>query len=1263
MPTLSRRCLPPASLVCLFLTAAGPLVAQGAPRKKILFPSELAETSLEARSKAQFATLDQFEVFYFFNFTDRTAESGITFLNQVVDDAGRDYKAVHYDHGNGIAVADVDGDGLHDIYLTNQVGPNELWRNRGGGKFENVTQRAGVGMEDRISVTASFGDIDNDGDPDLFVTTVKMGNSLFENDGRGIFTDITEEAGVDHVGHSSGAIFFDFDLDGLLDLFVTNIGVYSIERQGRHGYYIGAEHAFSGHLFPERTETSLLYRNLGANRFADVSAKVGLVDGSWSGDASAVDLNGDRYPDLYLLNMQGDDHFYVNQEGRRFVDRTVEHFPKTPWGAMGIKFLDFDNDGLSDLLLTDMHSDMSENIGPEREKLKSRMRWSEEQIQDGSNNLFGNAFYRNVGDGKFEEISDRVGAESYWPWGVSAGDLNADGWEDLFITAGMNYPFRYGVNTLLLNNRGKKLLDSEFVLGIEPRKGEKYSQPWFDLDCSGSDQDHRHCEGEVGPVTVYGAVGTRSSAIFDLEGDGDLDIVTNEFHAPPMVLVSDLSEQTELKFLEIQLVGRRSNRDGLGARVAVTAGDLVQTKIHDGKSGYLSQSSLPLYFGLGEEGKVQRIEIQWPSGVRQVVDQGIELNRLLVIEEEVEPPVGPPSATSGSAENPPSVCEGPKRERAHKEVLNPRWVPVRQLAQQIMSRDYTVDFDFRFTDRIEESGIRFRHQIVEDAGKRYKAVHYDHGNGLAAADVNGDGRLDLYFTSQLGSNGLWENRGGGKFRDITRESQVAVADRISVAPSFADTDNDGDPDLFVSTVRQGNLMFENVGGRFVDITEESGLGHVGHSSGAIFFDYDRDGLLDLFVTNVGRYTKDEQGPGGYWIGLTDAFSGHLYPERYESSILYRNLGNNRFADVSTETGLVDSSWSGDASPLDLNEDGWLDLYVLNMQGHDEYYENVGGRRFEKKSRQIFPRTAWGAMGIRVLDFNNDGLMDIYTTDMHTDMIETPEFMHEKNKMARQRPLQNLGTDGNHVLGNAFYRNDGGGGFTEVSDEVGAENFWPWGLSSGDLNADGFEDVFIAASMNYPYRYGVNSLLLNQGGERFVDVEYLVGIEPRKGGRTANPWFELDCSGDDRDHNDCEGMEGCIVVMGALGSRSSVIFDLEGDGDLDIVTNDFNSEPMVLVSDLSERRPVHFLEVDLVGKRSNRSGLGARVRVHAGASSYTKVNDGKSGYLSQSDLPLYFGLGAAESVDRIEIDWPSGIRQVVSEGIEIDRRLTIEEESP
>ena len=619
--------------LALLSTAAGLGAEADLPHKKLPVPGDLHAAPLEARSEAQFATLEQFKVFYFFSFTDRTTESGITFRHQIVDDAGKDYKAVHYDHGNGIAVADVDDDSLHDIYFTSQVGTNELWKNLGAGKFENITEKAGVGLADRISVTASFADIDNDGDQDVFVTTVNMGNVLFENDGKGVFTDISRHAGVDHVGHSSGAVFFDYDLDGLLDLLVTNVGVYSIDKRGRAGYFVGAEKAFSGHLFAQRTETSILYRNLGGNRFADVSEELGLVDGSWSGDATAMDLNGDRYPDLYILNMQGDDHLYLNQQGRRFLDQTAEYFPQTPWGTMGVKFFDFDNNGGLDLMLTDMHSDMSEPIGPEREKLKARMQWSDEHLQGGANNLFGNAFYKNLGDG-FEEISDAVGAENYWPWGFSVGDLNVDGFEDVFIASSMNYPFRYGTNTLLLNNRGEKLLDSEFILGVEPRKDNVVFQPWFDLDCSGADKEHRHCEGQEGQVTILGSVGSRAAVIFDLDGDGDLDIVTNEFNAPPLVLISDLAEQAKLRFLTVQLVGRQSNRAGLGARVTVSAGEQTLIRVNDGKSGYLSQSSLPLYFGLGEAATVDRVEVEWPSGIRQTVSKGIRVNSLLRIEEE-----------------------------------------------------------------------------------------------------------------------------------------------------------------------------------------------------------------------------------------------------------------------------------------------------------------------------------------------------------------------------------------------------------------------------------------------------------------------------------------------------------------------------------------------------------------------------------------------------------------------------------------------------
>jgi len=624
------------SITALILRAEASDAAPPRPR----YPDQdVGADSLPARKKAQLKTVNQFKVFYQFQFADKRKQSGIRFVHHAVDDVTKHMRMGHYDHGSAVAVADVDGDGLYDIYFVNQVGGNELWKNLGGGKFENITAEAGVGLPERVSVGAAFADIDNDGCQDLFVTTVRGGNVLFKNDGHGHFKDISQEARVGLVAHSSGAFFFDYDNDGLLDLLVCNVGKYTSDEKGRDGEYAGIPNSFSGHLFPDRYEYPVLYKNMGRNQFKDATTEVGLKPYGWCGEASFADVNGDGWPDIFFLNMQGHSHYYENQGGKKFVDKTSQYFPKTPWGAMGLKFFDFDNDGRMDLFVDDMHSDMSDEAGPENEKLKSLITWTDAYIQGTqSDYIWGNALYHNLGSGKYEEVSDQRGVETYWPWGPSVGDVNADGWDDIFIASGMSYPYRYGINSMLLNNQGEKFLDAEFLLGIEPRK-DLYT-PWFEIDCSDPRErqaqeklDSRVCVGHSGKSTVMAPRSSRSSVIFDLDNDGDLDIVTNDFNSEPQVLVSNLAQQKRIHWLKVTLVGTASNRNGLGATVRVQAGGHAYTKYNDGKSGYLAQSALPFYFGLGDVSKIDDVEVDWPSGRKQVVNDGLVENQTLRIVE------------------------------------------------------------------------------------------------------------------------------------------------------------------------------------------------------------------------------------------------------------------------------------------------------------------------------------------------------------------------------------------------------------------------------------------------------------------------------------------------------------------------------------------------------------------------------------------------------------------------------------------------------
>jgi len=254
--------------------------------------------------------------------------------------------------------------------------------------------------------------------------------------------------------------------------------------------------------------------------------------------------------------------------------------------------------------------------------------------------------------------------------------------------------------------------------------------------------------------------------------------------------------------------------------------------------------------------------------------------------------------------------------------------------------------------------------LPREQGERFRINLYDHGSGLAVGDYDNDGREDIYFLNEHGTNALYRNRGDGTFEDVTAKAGVALGDRVSVGATFADYDNDGYPDLFVTSTRGGNVLFHNRGnGTFEDVTAKAGVTHVGHSQTPVFFDYDNDGYLDLFVTNTARWTTDVfDFTGGNYEGK--ASLGDLMGSSVEYNILYHNNGNGTFTDVTASSGLRGRGWAGDVAIFDYNDDGYLDVFVPSMFGRGQLYRNNGHGTFTDVTAETLGKTPHGASGPR-----------------------------------------------------------------------------------------------------------------------------------------------------------------------------------------------------------------------------------------------------------------------------------------------------------
>jgi enediyne biosynthesis protein E4 len=519
-------------------------------------------------------------------FTDVTEKAGITFKHT----SSPEKKYIVESMSGGLALIDYDNDGHQDLYLVNSltadmVKTNEktrsaLYRNNGNGTFTDVTDKAGV-ADIGWGMGVAVGDYDNDGFDDIYVTCLGP-NHLLRNTGKGTFVDVTQSAGVSDPRWSTGASFVDYDNDGKLDLFVSNYVDFDVNNlpefgKGRRCQFKGIPVQCGPRGLKGAGDT--LYHNNGNGTFTDVSKKAGVSDpdGYYGMAVICSDFDADGLVDIFVANDSTPNFLYRNNGDGTFKDigfpsGTAVNENGSEQGSMGVTLGDYDHDGRLDLFVTNFDDE-------------------------------NNTLYHNEGKGSFTDVSfsAKVAAVSlpYVGWGTKFFDYDSDGWVDLLVVNGHVYP-------QLPTYKQRNLMHHNDRDGTFSEVGEQLGPPF--------------AEKRTGRGAVFG----------DLDNDGDVDIVINNLDGSPQLLRND-GGNTNNSVL-IKVIGVKSNRSGIGARVTIVSGDLKQVEEVYSGGTYISQNDLRLHFGVEKRTKVDSIEVRWPSGVVDKVT-GVNVNKVLTIKE------------------------------------------------------------------------------------------------------------------------------------------------------------------------------------------------------------------------------------------------------------------------------------------------------------------------------------------------------------------------------------------------------------------------------------------------------------------------------------------------------------------------------------------------------------------------------------------------------------------------------------------------------